>query len=104
MPFYLFASESHIAPTHTHHDAHLGHNSLICGGQTSKIDPDSAGVHPAWRKAAVHVVTGAIWPEGAPEDVINQSRQVLKDDTAMLRALAPDSGAYFNEVCFVDAT
>ncbi|KAI0749530.1 FAD-binding domain-containing protein [Daedaleopsis nitida] len=70
---------------------------LVCGGETTKIDPDSAAVNPAWRKAVVHVVGATVWAEGATAGTINQLREGLKTQTAKLRALAPDSGAYFNE-------
>ncbi|KAI0787901.1 FAD-binding domain-containing protein [Fomes fomentarius] len=70
---------------------------LVAGGAVSKANASAAGIHPAWRKAAAHVVTGIGWSEGTTADKINQLRELLKDRTAKLRALAPDSGAYLNE-------
>lgn len=73
--------------------------SLVAGGAVNRVDPDAAGINPAWRKATVHAVTGALWQEGATADEINAQRDVLKGRMEKLRALAPESGVYFNEVC-----
>ena len=64
----------------------------------SNVSSSATGLNPAWRKAAVHVVGGVSWPEGATIDTINGLRDALKSNTAKVRALAPESGAYFNEV------
>ena len=64
----------------------------------SKVDPDSTGLHPAWRQSAVHTVVGTTWPEGTSAEQQEAQRAGLREMTAQLRALAPDSGAYFNEV------
>ena len=64
----------------------------------SKISPDAAGLNPAWRDAAVHSVVGVTWLEGTTESDIDAMRTRLKNETAQLRALAPESGCYFNEV------
>ena len=74
-------------------------SSIVAGGATANISTSATGLNPAWRKAAVHAVTGAGWPEGATSAEIDVIRTSLKNTTAQLRALAPDSGAYFNEVC-----
>lgn len=70
----------------------------------SEVDPDAAGINPAWRKANVHVLTGALWDEGATSEFIDAQRQDLARRTANMRALAPESGAYFNEVRFPRAS
>ncbi|KAH9856494.1 FAD-binding domain-containing protein [Lenzites betulinus] len=70
---------------------------LVAGGVVSEVDPDVAGINPAWRKANVHVITGALWDEGATSEFIDAQRQDLARRTANMRALAPESGAYFNE-------
>ncbi len=71
--------------------------SLLAGGAVSKVPASHTGLNPAWRRAAAHVVVGTAWPDGATADEINQARAELKANTATLRAIAPDSGAYFNE-------
>ncbi|KAF5371346.1 hypothetical protein D9758_004187 [Tetrapyrgos nigripes] len=69
----------------------------VGGGKVSEIDPDSAGLNPAWRKAIVHMVVGSGWLSGSTVDQIRAVQQQLKDDLAILESLAPGGGAYFNE-------
>ena len=64
----------------------------------SKVNPWTTGLNPAWRKAGVHVITGVFWPEGTTAETIEKLREVYLGDTARFRALAPESGAYLNEV------
>lgn len=71
--------------------------SLIAGGAVSKVPASHTGLNPVWRRAAAHVVLGTGWPDGATANEINQAREGLKANTATLREIAPDSGAYFNE-------
>ncbi|KAI0370333.1 FAD-binding domain-containing protein [Pilatotrama ljubarskyi] len=70
---------------------------LVAGGAVSRVDPSTTGLNPVWRSAAAHALVGTIWPEGTNASTIDQLRQGLKDNTAKLRALAPQSGAYINE-------
>lgn len=61
-------------------------------------DLDTA-LNPAWRDTVAHVAVGGGWADGASAEEI----QAVRDDVtyrqvAALRKLAPDSGAYFNEV------
>ncbi|KAJ7601169.1 hypothetical protein C8J56DRAFT_767713 [Mycena floridula] len=70
---------------------------LVCGGVASEIDPDSAALNPAWRKAAAHLVVGAGWEEGAPAAEIAAVEGALKAGLSQLEALDPGAGAYFNE-------
>ncbi|RPD61130.1 FAD-binding domain-containing protein [Lentinus tigrinus ALCF2SS1-6] len=69
----------------------------VAGGAVSNVSSSATGLNPAWRKAAAHVVGGVSWAEGATIDEINALRDRLKNNTAKLRGLAPQSGAYFNE-------
>ncbi|KAM5530100.1 hypothetical protein V8D89_016241 [Ganoderma adspersum] len=69
----------------------------IDGGAVSNVPTWHMGLNPAWRRAAAHVVIGTAWPDGATVDQINQARAGLAANTATLRAIAPESGAYFNE-------
>ncbi|KAI0711904.1 FAD-binding domain-containing protein [Cerioporus squamosus] len=69
----------------------------VAGGAVSNVSTSATGLNPAWRKAAAHVVEGVVWPEGATLNEINTLRDALESNTAKLRALAPESGAYFNE-------
>ena len=63
----------------------------------SKVDPDSTGVNPAWRKALTHVVWGQVWHEGASVSEIDQMRAALAKTLGELSTLT-GSSAYFNEV------
>ena len=73
-------------------------SSLVTGGAVSHIPSNSTGLNPAWRRAVAHTVISTSWPEGANASQIETAREGLRRDTAKLRALAPESGAYFNEV------
>lgn len=63
----------------------------------SKVDPDSTGLNPAWRKALAHIDWGPGWDEGASVSEIDQTRAALAKTLEKLSALA-GSSAYFNEV------
>lgn len=64
----------------------------------SRKSVDNA-LNPAWREAAVHFITSQSWDDTVSEEAANQA---IEDMTFRrgyaLRQLAPDSGAYFNEV------
>ena len=66
----------------------------------SKVDPDSTGINPAWRKALTHVVWGRGWDEGASVSEIDQTRAALAKTLEKLSTLT-GSSAYFNEVPLV---
>ena len=56
------------------------------------------GLNPAWRTALLHTIFATGWVEGTPVDVIDGLIDQVRQNMTTLRALAPDSGAYFNEV------
>lgn len=57
------------------------------------------GLNPAWRNTVVHFLTVGGWPEGASESLARAVRNdITFNKTRALRELAPDSGAYLNEV------
>lgn len=64
----------------------------------SKVDPDSTGLNPAWRKALVHVAFGGAWDEGAPATEITRVREQLARRLKKISDVTPGSGAYLNEV------
>ncbi|KIK55609.1 hypothetical protein GYMLUDRAFT_175341 [Collybiopsis luxurians FD-317 M1] len=71
---------------------------LVAGGAVSKVDPDSTGLNPAWRKAAAHVALGVSWPEGTSVSDIRLLEDIAKGYVGILEGLVgPDGGAYFNE-------
>jgi len=71
--------------------------NFVVGGQVSKVDPNSAGINPAWRDAVVHITWGASWDDGTTADDIGKLATGLKEQEARIRALTPTSGCYFNE-------
>ncbi|KAJ4163185.1 hypothetical protein LMH87_004929 [Akanthomyces muscarius] len=57
------------------------------------------GLNSAWRKAVVHFLIVGGWEDGAPDSVATAVRDdVTNSKTYAMRKLAPDSGAYFNEM------
>lgn len=62
------------------------------------MDPESTGLNPAWRNSLVYATLGTGWQDGANETQIEAARQLLIQDMKILEGIAPDSGAYLNEV------
>jgi len=71
---------------------------LVTGGEVSRVDPDSTGLNPAWRNSLVYTATGTGWEDGANSTQIEAARQLLIQDMKILEGIAPESGAYLNEV------
>ncbi|KAJ6781827.1 hypothetical protein PWT90_08773 [Aphanocladium album] len=72
----------------------IGH--VIANANNAKLE---TGLNPAWRKAVVHFLMVGGWEDGASEAVAEAVREdVTFRKTYAMRKLAPDSGAYFNEV------
>lgn len=71
-----------------------GHFSAPNGGRELDV-----GTNPAWRDAVVDLIPFEPVDEGAPNDVVeaNAKRMTFTKQQA-LRDIAPNSGAYFNEV------
>ncbi|KAL8898018.1 MAG: hypothetical protein Q9207_006911 [Kuettlingeria erythrocarpa] len=79
---------------------------LVGGGQVARDGADPySGVNPAWRTAYLHNIVARGWPPGADaatrnavySDITNVKVQAMKD-------LAPDTGAYMNEVSLLKIT
>jgi hypothetical protein len=62
------------------------------------VDPDSAGVNPAWRESIGLLMSGISWDEGTTTAVINRLRQGATSDLEALDTVSADSGTYLNEV------
>jgi len=56
------------------------------------------GLNPVWRSSLVLAALGRGWREGANLTEIEATRQLLIEDMRILEGIAPESGAYFNEV------
>ena len=72
--------------------------SSIAGGAVSRVDPDSTGLNPSWRKAVSEVYITTFWPEGSTADFIFQQIDKFKQSILILDELTTDSGSYLNEV------
>ena len=72
--------------------------SLVTGGQVSRVDPESTGLNPVWRKSLAYTTLGTAWQEGANLTEIEAGRQLLIQEMKIVEGLAPESGAYLNEV------
>jgi len=72
--------------------------SFVAGGAVSRVDPESTGLNPSWRKAVAQVSIGESWEEGADSAMIFAARERLKRGTDVLDKLTKDSGSYLNEV------
>lgn len=73
--------------------------SYVGGGAVSRVNPDSTGLNPAWRKALVHAVFRTTWDEGASFSEIEQARAELAARLKKVSDEMPGAGSYFNEVC-----
>ena len=56
------------------------------------------GLSPAWRNSLAFVFIGTNWRDGADLTEIEAARRVLIQDMKILEGIAPESGAYLNEV------
>lgn len=72
----------------------------MSGTLTIGLEPVDNALNPAWRQTAVHMITSTSWSDSLPQE--NVSR-IVNDMTYnkldALRRLAPEMGAYLNEVC-----
>ena len=64
----------------------------------SRVDPESTGLNPAWRESLAYVTLGTGWQDGANSTEIEAARQLLIQDMKIIESIAPESGAYLNEV------
>ena len=72
--------------------------SSIAGGAVSRVDPESTGLNPSWRKAVSEVYITTTWPEGSTVDFIFQNINAMNQSLFILDELTTDSGSYLNEV------
>jgi len=56
------------------------------------------GINPVWRNSLALVLLSTTWQDGADLTEIEATRQLLIEDMKVLEAIAPESGAYLNEV------
>jgi len=70
---------------------------FVTGGAVAAADPASTPLTPAWRSAAFHFVFGAGWALNATAATRASVTEGITALTGLLRAAAPDSGAYWSE-------
>ena len=56
------------------------------------------GLNPAWRNSLAYTTIGTSWDDGANSTVIEAAQERLIENMRILEGIAPDSGAYLNEV------
>ncbi|KAF5339756.1 hypothetical protein D9611_009136 [Ephemerocybe angulata] len=71
--------------------------NYVAGGAVLQVDPESAGLNPAWRNALAQVYIAENWQDGDSADTIHAAQQRLRDNTAILDRISTDSAAYLNE-------
>ncbi|KIJ13625.1 hypothetical protein PAXINDRAFT_116940 [Paxillus involutus ATCC 200175] len=71
--------------------------NTVAGGKVNEVDPDSAGLNPAWRNAVVETVCGFSWQDGTSSTEIEGMIDQLKGWIKTTYDLTPHDGAYFNE-------
>lgn len=57
-------------------------------------------VLPAWREAIAHVVLSTTWEWNDSKHILAAQEKMTNDFVPSLMKLAPNSGAYLNEVCY----
>ena len=62
------------------------------------MGPDSTGLNPAWRDSLALTALFTTWQDGADLTEIEAARQLLIQDMKIHEGIAPESGAYLNEV------
>lgn len=55
-------------------------------------------LNPAWRDTTVHFLVKESWPGYTPADIVKEGKDAMEQSAYELRGIAPDSGAYINEV------
>lgn len=66
---------------------------------TGSKKPVDNALNPAWRDSIVHVITTQSWDDTLSDDLTTKATHDMTYKRGYaLRQLAPDTGAYFNEV------
>ena len=60
--------------------------------------PVDDALNPAWRDTIVHLIVNEAYPVNTPADIAANITEDMSQTAYKLRELAPDSGAYINEV------
>lgn len=72
---------------------------LVAGGQVAKNNALETAINPAWRTALAHVMFYHDLNIDVGMEARKAARVAMTAKVARLASLAPESGAYTNEVC-----
>lgn len=72
---------------------------LVAGGQVAKNKELETSINPAWRTALAHVMFYHDLGNDVGIEARKAARVAMTAKVARLTSLAPESGAYTNEVC-----
>lgn len=72
---------------------------LVAGGQVAKNQGLETSINPAWRTALAHVMLYHDLGNNVGMEARKAARVAMTTKVARLASLAPESGAYTNEVC-----
>lgn len=77
-------------------------NPTVAGCLIANADPVDNALNPAWRDTTVHFHVAEVWSDSTPYTQTWVANDLMTNVRgAALRKLAPDTGAYYNEVCDV---
>ncbi|KAJ5425253.1 hypothetical protein N7465_000323, partial [Penicillium sp. CMV-2018d] len=73
-------------------------NPSMSGTMTPGKKMVDNSLNPAWREAVVHLITSQSWNDSLPDSVAAETYDRITNEKGyLLRQIAPDSGAYYNE-------
>ncbi|PLB51463.1 FAD-binding domain-containing protein [Aspergillus steynii IBT 23096] len=73
-------------------------NPSVSGTMTGSRVPVDNALNPAWRDSVMHLIVSQNWDQSVPSAVADKVKHNMAHQRgAVLRRLAPETGAYFNE-------
>jgi FAD/FMN-containing dehydrogenase len=75
---------------------------MVAGGAVAAADASQTSVTPAWRSAVLHASLSIEWDSSTSFQQQQTFFQDVTNLTALLRSVAPDSGAYLNEADYFE--
>lgn len=75
-------------------------NFGISGSMVASPVAVNSSLNPAWRDTVVHFIVSNSWDDSLPQEKAQEAQDDMTNNRGnALRQLAPESGAYWNEVC-----
>ncbi|KAL4986609.1 hypothetical protein BDW68DRAFT_178627 [Aspergillus falconensis] len=102
MPRSIFADDTSRGSLFAAHKDAIEKGLFIAGFHVSgtgiaMTPPTDNSVLPAWRDALAHVIVGIQWTSDADWDTVYNASMAVTSWMDVMRAIAPDSGAYMSE-------